>query len=165
MRLATLSNIAATWVGVVAGIFGGYVALDNYQDDVRKRVDERQRQTFALVGTYMSKDLVPIRDKVRRYVRARQKCDATPFQSFDLSETEITTYIEFFDVVEACLAAGLCHPGSVERFFVPTASEEWPVLQELVMAIRKGDPAGGAMASFGAGLERLVRSPAPAPKC
>lgn len=164
-RIASLSNAVATWVGVLSAVTGGYMALDSYQEDTRKRVDERQQAAFAQVGTFLGRDFVPIRDKVRSYVQARWSCDGQPFQSFGLSETELSTYIEMFDMVEACRSAGLCDAATVERFFSPYARSGFPVLRDFVEATRTTNNALQLDVPFGSGFERLAGDDPKGPAC
>lgn len=164
MKFNAISNMLATWVGVFAAIAGGYTGLQQYQEDSGKKVDERKLQTFDLVKTFLSKDFVPVRDKVGQYVRARRQCDSQPYQSFGLTESELAGYVEFFDYAATCLEADLCDRPMVDRFFGPYAKAAWPVLDEYVAAARQAAGEAGPK-PFGYGLEQLAANAEPGPKC
>jgi hypothetical protein len=111
MQWSSLSNALATWTGIIAAVVGGVIGLDSYREDVQKRVDERQLTAFAQVQSFLSRDMVPIREKVGAYVKARRACDSQPWQSFGLSEAELQSYIEALDLAEACRAAEMDEAG------------------------------------------------------
>lgn len=165
MRLSVISNVLATWVGVMAAIVGGWIALDNYLEDSRKRVDQRAKETFELVKGYGAKDMVPVRDKVFRYVIGRRSCANDSALSIGLSDTEVFAFVEYFDLIVACVDAGLCDRGLAERFFAPYANVHWPVLQSEVLAIRRTEEAMKLDKPFGFGLESLAKTPIAAPGC
>ena len=164
-RLSSISNALATWVGVIAAVAGGYIGLDGYIEDTRKRVDERQQAAFQQVQIFLSRDLVPIRDKARAFVAARWQCGSEPYQSFGLTESELQTYVELFDMVDACSAADLCDHATIERFFAPHARSGWPVLREYIGAVRAANKALKLEAPFGAGLEHLAGAAPEVLKC
>jgi hypothetical protein len=157
MSLSAISNMLATWTGIVAAVVGGAIGLDSYREDVQKRVDERQLAAFAQVQAFLSRDMVPIREKVQAYVKARRSCDSQPWQSFGLSEAELSSYVEMLDLAEACRAADLCDAGTIERFFAPYARSGLPVLMPFIEAVREGNKALRLEVPFGAGMERLAR--------
>ncbi|MEZ5775935.1 MAG: hypothetical protein R3D33_14895 [Hyphomicrobiaceae bacterium] len=165
MKLGVVSGMLATWVGIAAAITGGYAALQQYREDVGKRLDERQLQTFELIRTFTSRDFVPIRDKVTRLVQSRQVCANENMQTLGLSTAELSTFVEFFDLVSACLDANLCDAAIADRFFVPQASANWPVLQGLVLEARKEQEPLQLPVAYGSGLERLARNAAPLTAC
>lgn len=165
MRLSMISNILATWVTVLAGLLGGYVALDTYMTDSRKQLDDRQKQTFELVRSYASKDMLPIRDKVLRFVMGQRNCSNETPQQLDLSDTELQAFVQFFDMVTVCVDASLCDGSLAQRFFESDANVHWPVLKGQVLAVRKAQGAMKASAPFGGGLERLAAAPQPFAEC
>ena len=165
MRLAELSNVLATWVTVLAGIAGGYVGLDNYLADSRKQLDDRQKETFELVRSYASKDLLPIRDKVLRFVMGQRNCSNESAMQLDLSDTELEAYVQFFDMVAACVDSSLCDGPLASRFFSSDANLHWPVLKGQVLATRATQSAMKASEPFGTGLERLAADPLPFKAC
>ncbi len=160
------SNILATWVGVIAAIAGGYAALSAYSEDARKRVDERAKQTLELVQMFMSESFLPIRQKALAAVRSAERCEAAPGNE-RMTDSEYFAFVEFFEMIDVCLEAGLCDGKLVESFFVPYANGHWPVFKGPIEKSREAEIVAGLNNArpFGAGLERLARTKIAPPKC
>mgnify|MGYP000905576443 CR=1 FL=1 len=165
MRFAELSSVAATWISVIAGIGGGYVALDNYLSDSRKQIDDRQKQVFDLARSYSGREMLAVRDKVLRFVMGQRTCSNETPQQLELSDTEMSAFVEYFDVVAACVEANLCDRALAERFFAQTANLHWPVLKAQILAVRQGRTALKNADPYGFGLESLAADPVPYEAC
>lgn len=166
MRASQLSGILATWVSVIAAIVGGYVALNTYTEDSRKRVDERNKQTFELVQLFMSEHIMPIRAKALAQMRSVESCK--PVTDADkMSDSEYFAFVEFFEIVDLCVVNDMCDRKLVDAFFVPYANGHWPAFKAGIMATRQGEEQMGIKPErpFGAGLEHLAVVKVEMPKC
>lgn len=159
-----VSSRLATWVGIASAVTGGFLGLTTYREDVSKKVDQRVEKTFDLVTRFQSGDLEGPRKRVLSYVQARRICDARLIDR-DLTDDDFARVVDFFDLVEACVAAGLCDRPTAERFLGPYAAYQQPVLEKVVANIRAAPQSFRADAGFGEGLKALSGKPAPAPPC
>ena len=159
-----LSARLSTWVGVLSAMIGGFLGLTTYQADVAKRVDERVEKSFEMVAAFNAADLAAARLRVLSYVEAKRRCDARVI-SRDLIDNDFVLVLDFFDLAHACVDAGLCDAATAERFFAPYANYQWPVLEKTVADMRSAEHSLRADPSFGGGMARFAREPAPAPPC
>ena len=160
-------NRAATWIAMVSAIAGGYVGLSTYRLDVSKQVDQSVEKTFDLIQAYNGADIAEPRRRVMSYVYARRACDARLFDR-NLSDADHVRVLEFFDLVHACVEAGLCDAATAERFFEPHASFQWPVLQRIVQQMREGENASlsvRADPNFAVGMKAFADPTMTAPPC
>lgn len=160
-------NRAATWIAMISAIAGGYVGLSTYQLDVSKQVDQSVEKTFEMIGAYNSADIAEPRRRVMSYVYARRACDARMFDR-ELSDADFVRVLEFFDLVDACVEAGLCDAATAQRFFEPHASFQWPVLQRVVEEMRDEQNASLSVRSdpnFAVGMKVFASPEATAPPC
>ena len=165
MNLRGISTVLATWAVVLGTLAGGYAALNTYRQEAAKTLDDRQKQTFALVLHFISKDFLAIRDKMIKVVRAAEKCSDTAVPLGEMSESERFAFFEFFDIVDTCTETRTCDDAFVERVFVPYANGHWPVLKVYVENVRRGEEPHKLKTPFAAGLERLAQTPLPLPNC
>lgn len=160
-------NRAATWVAMISAITGGIIGLSTYRLDVSKRVNEKVEKSFEMIQAYNGPDLAVARRDVLSYVYARRECDAR-YISRDLTDDDYIRVLEFFDLVHLCTEAGLCDRPTIERFFGPHASFQWPVVKRVVAQMRSGERAHLAVRSdpnFAIGMDTLADPEATAPEC
>jgi hypothetical protein len=68
----------------------------------------------------------------------------------------VVTYVEFFDLVEACIEANLCETDLARQFFSPYANGHWLALKAQILGVRKAEAKAFAVDKpFGLGLEKL----------
>lgn len=160
-------NRAATWVAMISAIMGGYVGLSTYQLDVSKQVDQSVEKSFEMIQAYNSSDLTDARARVMSYVHAKRQCDAR-YINRELTQADHIRVLEFFDLVYACIEADLCDDAAARRFFTPHASFQWPILSEVVDAMRSSEQANYAVRSdpnFAVGMAALAAPDSSAPPC
>lgn len=166
MRARQWSTVLATWVSVIAAIVGGYVALNTYTEDTRKRVDERNKQTFELVQLFMSEHIMPIRAKALAAMRRAESC-APATDADKMTDSEYFAFVEFFEIVDLCVENDMCDRKLVDAFFAPYANGHWPVFKDSILSTRAGEEQMGIKPErpFGAGLEHLATVKVEPPKC
>ncbi len=160
-------NRAATWVAMISAITGGVIGLSTYRLDVSKQVDESVEKTFEMIQAYNGSDIEAPRRRVMSYVYARRDCDARLFDR-ELSDSDFVRVLEFFDLVYACVDAGLCDGPTAQRFFEPHASFQWPVLTRIVDQMRDETNATMSVRSdpnFAIGMKAFAAADASAPPC
>lgn len=160
-------NRAATWVAMISAITGGYVGLSTYSLDVSKKVDQSVEKSFEMIQAYNSADMTEPRTRVMSYVYARRECDAR-YINRDLTDADYVRVLEFFDLVHACVEAGLCDEATTRRFFEPHASFQWPVLTRVVENMRSETYASISVRSdpgFAIGMAALAAPDSSAPAC
>jgi hypothetical protein len=150
---------------VLGTLAGGYAGLSAYQRESAKKLDDRQKQTFALVLHFISSDFLAIREKMIKVVREVEKCESTWKPMADMSESERFAFFEFFDIVHACIEAHMCDDGLVEGVFVPYANGHWAVFKEYVESVREGEKPHNLKIPFALGLEKLAHTPLSLPSC
>lgn len=159
------ASTAAHWVqaigtlaAAVVGVFATYFALTTYVDSVAKQVDERKVQVFNLHGRFNSEPLFSIRKRVYADVARTAGCTAENLSAGGSDANDRFSFVEFFDVVEACQSAGLCDVGLTERLFAPYANGHWTYLKGYVESVRRGERGMKLDAPFGVGLESWQRT-------
>ena len=155
---------ASTWVAMISAIVGGFIGLSTYRLDVSKKVDESVAKTFEMIGTYNSGDIRDARDRTLSYVYARRECDSR-IMNRELSDDDFVRLLEFYDLVHACVDAGLCDAATAQKFFGPHANFQWPVLSRIVDEMRVKKSGLRSDANFGVGMKTLATEPVPAPPC
>lgn len=161
------SSTAAHWVqafgslaAAVVGAAAAYFALTTYVDSVNKQVDERKVQVFNLHNRFNSEPLFSIRKRVYADVARAAGCMSENLSAGTADANDKFAFVEFFDVVEACITAGLCDGSLSERLFTPYANGHWPYLKPYVEAVRRGERGMKLNVPFGVGLEKLAKNPA-----
>lgn len=153
--LQAIGTLASAAVGAAAAWF----ALTTYVDSVAKQVDERKVQVFNLHNRFNSEPMFSIRKRVYADVARAGGCLNENLAAGGSDTNDKFAFVEFFDVVEACLSAGLCDEGLTERLFAPYANGHWLALEGYVEAVRRGERGMNLNAPFGVGLQRLAKSP------
>ena len=159
-----VSSRLATWVGIISACIGGFLGLDTYKTDVSKKVDQSVEKTFDMIHRFNEPQLSGPRERVLSYVLARRYCDARIF-SRELTDTDYIRVLDFFDLVHACVEAGLCNVETAQQFFSPYANYQWPILEQQVAELRDYEQSMRADSDFGAGMKALALNPTPAPPC
>jgi len=159
-----LTTHLSTWVGVTSAMIGGFIALDTYQKDVAKSVDQSVAKTFDMVESFNGERLASARMRALSYVEAKRFCDSRMI-SRDLMDADFVTVVDFFDLVHACVNAQLCDGKTAHQFFAPYANYQWPVLSVIVEDIRSQPQSMRADAGFGEGMKALAANPVAAPPC
>ncbi|MDG1826119.1 MAG: hypothetical protein P8H62_07615 [Henriciella sp.] len=160
-------NRAATWVAMISAITGGVIGLSTYRLDVSKRVDESVEKTFEMIQAYNGSDIATARSRVMSYVYARRECDAR-YIDRNLTDDDYIRVLEFYDLVHACVDAGLCDQKTAIRFFEPHASFQWPVLTLVVDKMQDQKNASTSLRSdtnFALGMKAFAKPDATAPAC
>ena len=160
-----ISSIAATWVGLIAAIVGGYTTIDGYLGQTSKQIDERKLQTFRMVQLFNGDDMVRIRSKILPLVRSNTFCKDEQRAGANLDDTEVFAFVEFFDTLGLCLEAKLCDADVAYSFFGAYANWHWPAMQSFVASVRAGEKDFGLTHPYGYGLETLARKPMAQGKC
>jgi len=160
-------NRAATWVAMISAITGGIIGLSTYRLDVSKRINEKVEKSFEMIQAYNGSNLADARSRVMSYVYARRECDAR-YINRDLSDDDYVRVLEFYDLVDLCVQADLCDGPTIERFFAPHATFQWPVLSRVVDKMRSAESANISVRSddsFARGMKGLSDPDAVAPPC
>lgn len=165
MTIKEISTVLATWFVVLGTLVGGYAGLVTYQREAAKSLDDRQKQTFALVLHFISKDFLEIREKIIKAVREAEKCGNVWKPMAEMTDSERFAFFEFFDVVHACTETHMCDDSLVSRVFVPYANGHWAVFKDYVEKVREGEKEHKLKEPFGLGLQRLARTPISLPDC
>lgn len=155
---------ASTWIGMVSAIIGGFIGLQTYSLDVAKKVDGRVEKTFDMITLYNGSALIAPRTNVLAYVHARRECDARLINNA-LTDEDFVRVIEFYDLVHACVAAGLCDQDTAIQFFSPHANFQWPVLTRTIGLMKESSVSVRSDPNFGIGLEAFASTPVPADVC
>ena len=148
----------ALWATAIGTAAAGYFALTTYMDSVAKQVDERKVQVFNLHSRFSAEPMLSTRRRV--YSVVLNRCPNSQARPIAADDNDLFTFVEFFDVVEACVEAKLCDSDLVDRLFVAYANGHWPHLKAYVASVRRGEIAFKLKVPFGTGLERLARNPA-----
>ncbi|MBT8473538.1 MAG: hypothetical protein HKN14_05360 [Marinicaulis sp.] len=154
----------STWVGIVSAIIGGFLALETYRKDVAKSVDQSVEQTFEMVDKFKGPTLSAAHARTLSYVEAKRFCDARMI-SRDLTDLDIITVIDFFDLAYACVDAGLCDRETAFQFFAPYANFHWPILNSIVDEYKAAPQSLRTDANFGVGLRGFAAAPVEAAAC
>jgi len=145
--------------GAIVGAAAVYFALTTYVDSVAKQVDERKVQVFNLHQRFNSEPLFSIRKRVYGDVARAAGCMSENLSAGGADSNDRFAFVEFFDVVETCMSAGLCDVALTERLFSPYANGHWPYLKPFVEAVRRGERGMKLDVPFGVGLEKLAKHP------
>lgn len=148
-----------TLLSAVVGAAAAYFALTTYMDSVSKQVDERKIQVFRLHERFTSEPMFSIRKRVYVDISRAAGCVHNELSAGPADNNDRFTFVEFFDVVEACLAGGLCDRELSERLFAPYANGHWPYLKDYIGSVRRGEAQMQLKAPFGFGLEHLAKTP------
>lgn len=154
-----VSNVTATWVGLVAAIVGGYTTINGYLAQASKQIDERKLQTFRMAERYNADEMVRIRAKILPLVRSNTFCRATQRAAAKLDDNEAFAFVEFFDMIGLCLDSKLCDEDVAYNFFGAYANWHWPAMRSFVNSVRAGEKDFGLARPYGYGLEMLARKP------
>jgi hypothetical protein len=151
MTARDISNILATWLGLMAAIAGGYAAFQQYHDSVSKQVDDRATAAINFVMQFQSQHMLPLREKVYDYIFCRDDCAARR-----PSNSQLFAFVEFFDAVKYCADKQLCDATIIADVFGPYATWHWPCLGPDVAAVRRGEAQLELARPYGHGLESLA---------
>lgn len=150
MSARDVSSIAATWLGLIAAIIGGYATLLQYSDSVNKQVDDRSTTAINFVMQFQNLQMRPIREKVHSYIFCKDDCAAK-----QPTATELFAFVEFFDAVKYCADRNLCDDLVIKDVFGPYATWHWPCLARAVETVRVGERQLKLVRPYGYGLEKL----------
>lgn len=164
---ADSSSTAAQWVqaiGTVAsalvGVIAGYFALTTYMDSVSKQVDERKVQVFRLHERFTSEPMLSVRKRIYGDIVRASGCNwQNDITAQPSDQNDRFAFVEFFDVLDACLTAKLCDAELVDRFFTAYANGHWQFLSGYVGSVRNGEAPMKLAVPFGSGLQRLAKNP------
>ncbi len=159
MSVRELSNVLATWIGLIAAIVGGYATINGFLAQNAKQIDERKLQTFRLVEKYNAEDMVRIRTKILPLVRSNTFCQASQRAAVKLDDNEVFAFVEFFDMLGLCLESRLCDEEIAYNFFGAYANWHWPRMKTFIASVRRGEQEFGLARPYGYGLELLARKP------
>ena len=153
MNAKDLSSIIATWVGVIAGIVGGYAAYLQYEKSVDAQVDGRSLTAINFVIQFQSEHFMPIREKLYNYIFCTdpQNCAAAK-----PTNSQIFAFVEFLDTVKYCSDKNVCDREIIHDVFSPYASGHWPCLAEHVHYIRSAEAELRLGRPYGVGFEELA---------
>ena len=151
MRAKELSNLLATWLGLIAAVVGGYAAFHQYRESVNKQVDDRATTAINFVMQFQNLQMLPLREKIYDYIFCQGDCATRK-----PSQSEVFAFVEFFDAIKYCADKGLCDPTIIGDVFAPYATWHWPCLAESIKAVRVGEADLKLARPFGHGLERLA---------
>jgi hypothetical protein len=165
MNVRQLSTLAATWLGLLAAIAGGYGTLQTYRAQVDKEIDERKLQTFRLIEKFGSKDLSEMRERILPLVTTDTFCDGAAFAKSGLTLSQMFAFVEFFDLVQTCVDARLCDGELAYEAFGPYANWHWPGMQRVIEQTRAAERAMDLKKPYGHGLQSLARKPGYVSKC
>ncbi len=148
MNLASWSSVIGTWVGIGAAAFGGYTALQTYEEEVAKMEDARVVQTFGFLEMFNTSQRLQSRQLVMSAANGGE-----PVAGHDLWVT-----LDFFDALQICVERNLCDQDLAVRLFQPYAAPIWAGLGEQIVGARtESDP------NMGGGVEWLAGLDAPEP--
>lgn len=148
MNIASWSSVIGTWVGIGAAAFGGYTALQTYNEEVAKMEDARVVQTFSFLEMFNSSQRLQSRQLVMAAANGGE-----PIAGHDLWVT-----LDFFDALQICVERGLCDQELAVQLFQPYAAPIWNGLGDEITAGRtESDP------NMGGGVEWLASLPPPTP--
>lgn len=166
MSESSRASAAAHWVQAIGtvisaavGAAAAWFALTTYVDSVNKQVDERKVQVFNLHNRFNSEPLFSIRKRVYVDVARTAGCSSENLSAGASDANDRFAFVEFFDVVGACVDAGLCDASLADRLFGPYANVHWTYLSAYVKAVRRGEAPMKLDAPFGSGMEKLARTP------
>lgn len=146
MNLAAWSGVVGTWVGIGAAVFGGYNALQTYNEEVAKMEDARVVQTFSFLEMFNSSQRLQSRQLVMAAANGGE-----PIAGHDLWIT-----LDFFDALQICVERNLCDQELAVQLFQPYAAPIWAGLgDEIVGGRTPSDP------NMGGGVEWLASLPPP----
>jgi hypothetical protein len=166
MTVARISSVLATWVTILAGIFGGGLALVTYVKEAGKTLDDRKKQTFDLARLYYSEEFLRIRRTILASGNDLAKVGCSPTTAItDANRVDFFSHVEFFDLVQTCVETDLCDRETAADFFTPYANWHWPHLKPHIELTRKSEAGFKLKRPYGHGLEKLAINPGPSPIC
>lgn len=148
-----------TMLSAAVGAAAAWFALTTYVDSVGKQVDERKVQVFHLHERFTSEPLFSIRKRVYVDLSRASGCTNNDLSAGPSDANDRFAFVEFFDVVDACLSSGLCDRELTERLFAPYANVHWTYLKAYIEAVRRGEDRMQLPSPFGIGIERLAKNP------
>jgi hypothetical protein len=151
VRVKDISNMLATWLGLIAAIVGGYAAFHQYRESVNKQVDDRSTAAINFVMQFQNLQMLPLREKIYGYIFCRDDCATRK-----PSNSELFAFVEFFDAIKYCADKGLCDPTIIADVFAPYATWHWPCLAPSIEAVRRGEADLKLARAYGHGLETLA---------
>jgi hypothetical protein len=157
MQLKDASAVLGTWVSISAAIVAGYVALQSWQDQQGKRIDERVAYAFHFVEEFHRPEMVRVRTLLRQAQDQRPQrngtdeisCVENPAEGLGISPPEVFALVEFFDRANMCVEVHLCDSETLTRLIGPHAESVQMSLMYHLMVQRREHP------SYGQGLEAL----------
>lgn len=126
VRIKTVSEIIATWVGLVAVISGGVFAIVEYRDKARM---ERVRTTLEFLQRANTPPVVDARGAVQaawvphhealKRAVAREESDNLVIEVVRSSNLQqpLVTLIDFYDSLQICVESMLCEPSVAISLF------------------------------------------------
>ena len=168
MNFKDWSAVLGTWVSISAAVFGGYLALQSYQADVKvrkadvdKRADARVVQTFELFEQFQSGEMMRIRNRMTESTNAGALAMLRGQQDF-------FAYVDFFDAVQICVDRQLCDAELTRQLFSPYAKGPFlSPMKAMIAETREAecDSAFGLDRPFGYGIETLATGTPPSAEC
>lgn len=161
MNFQAASDVAIKWISVLAAIAGGIYGLMEFTELNRKRVDERKLQTLAYARDFAGQDYFDIRRSVyRHFIECSKDCDEAT-----LDNSQAFAFVEFFDIVYACVDAKTCDEGLARDFFTPYANGHWHCMKDFIMKTRQAEPDSTTHIPFGKGLDFFKTWEKPIGRC
>lgn len=151
MSAREISNIAATWLGLMAAIVGGHAAYMEFRENAAKQVDDRSMAAVNFGTQFQGAHMMSLREKVYGWIFCAGDCAAKR-----PSNSEIFAFVEFFDAVKYCADRNLCDAEIVKDVFGPYATWHYPCLTKDINSVRLGEAALGVSHPYGHGLEKLA---------
>lgn len=149
MAWRAVSDAAVKWIGLGAAVAGAAYGLFELTDLNRKQVDERKLRSLAYAQQFASQDYFAIRRNIyRHFIACEGDC-----ASNRLDSSEAFAFVEFFDIVLACVRADTCDASLARDFFTPYANGHWHCMRTFIEKTRGAEPNSTTTIRFGDGLE------------
>jgi hypothetical protein len=160
MTIRDVSAIIATWVAILGGIVGGVVAIGEYQKQGREaqkerleaqrenqlRIDDSKLQTFEMYRDFRSSDMLNRRAK---------------FDEMGSDDPRLDFWINYFDIVWACVDSHLCDEELVSQLFWPYAIASLDEVQCRIVDVRNIERSYNLPKLQGYGLLRVANVDGP----
>jgi hypothetical protein len=160
MTIRDVSAIIATWVAILGGIVGGVVAIGEYQKQGREaqkerleaqrenqlRIDDSKLQTFEMYRDFRSSDMLNRRAK---------------FDEMGSDDPRLDFWINYFDIVWACVDSHLCDEELVSQLFWPYAIASLDEVQCRIVDVRNIERSYNLPKPQGYGLLRVANVDGP----
>lgn len=166
-KVHELTQVIVPWASLIFGVIAGVVALQAYQTEVRKNVDERVVRAFEMQERFDSLEFRNLRTQVSKAGQLGLFCSATNEPRFEISDQDLYAFVGFFDAVEMCVEEQICNRGTAMRLFEPFANGYYPGLKKHIAAVRAAEKIDNfpSSAQYAHGLQILARHPVPEPVC